>query len=284
MKLMNKSLLLQFLALFVITSLVGLLVASTFIREDIQVVIVNPDKESVENSVGLFLYIIIATAVFLGIIKLLPKRTYLMFKIFEGFALFFMVPIVLWAVLSLFFKPEEFELALQPIAVLMVILRNAVPEHVLLRNVSTVILAAGIGAFLGTGIGVLPIILFLVVMSVYDYIAVFKTKHMVTLAKAVTEKNLSFTFAMPTPEHQFELGTGDIVLPLAFAVSALHQFVPTLGYPNYWIPPLLILLASVVGLVLTLQRSSQHVGKPLPALPLQTVFMIIVYAGISLFL
>ncbi|MBS3061845.1 MAG: hypothetical protein J4215_04665 [Candidatus Diapherotrites archaeon] len=281
---MNQKLLSQFIVIFLVTNLLGLLVASTFIRENISVPIVNPDRESYENPLGLFLYILISTAVLLAVIKLLPKRTFLLFKILEGFAIFFMIPIVLWAVLSLFFKPQEFELALQPLALLVVILRNTLPEHLLLRNIITLFLAAGIGVFIGTGIGTIPIIAFLVAMSVYDYIAVFKTKHMMTLAKAVTEKNLSFTFGMPTPEHQFELGTGDLVIPLAFAVSVLNEYVVQLGSPHYWIAPLVILLFSFIGLVITLWQSSQKIGHALPALPLQSVLMILAYAGLRLFL
>jgi presenilin-like A22 family membrane protease len=183
---------------------------------------------------------------------------------------------------ALFFHPEEFSAALEPLAILFIILRNAVPEHLLLRNATTVILAAGIGAILGSGIGVIPVLAFLAAMSIYDYIAVFKTGHMVTLAKAVTKQNLSFTFAMPTPEHQFELGTGDIVLPLAFAVSVLHQYAARMAYPNYWIAPLAILAAAFIGLHFTLHYASKRVGKALPALPLQSVLMIIAYAALWL--
>ncbi|MDO8625533.1 MAG: presenilin family intramembrane aspartyl protease [Candidatus Diapherotrites archaeon] len=278
---MNQSLFSQFAVLFVVTCVLGLLVASTFIHENVQVTIVNADKESIENPIGLFAYILLATGVLLVLIKLLPKRSFLVFKILEGFALFYMVPVVLWALLVLFFNPVEFSAALEPLAILFIILRNAVPDHVLLRNAATIILAAGIGAVLGTGIGTIPILMFLAVMSIYDYIAVFKTKHMVTLAKAVTEKNLSFTFALPTPDHQFELGTGDIVLPLAFAVSVLHQYAGTLAYPNYWLPPIVILGAAFVGLFITINYASKRIGKALPALPIQAILMILAYAAMQ---
>ena len=114
----------------------------------------------------------------------------------------------------------------------------------------------------------------LVLLSVYDYVAVFKTKHMVTLAKSVTKKNLSFTYALPTKEHQFELGTGDLVMPLVFATSVLASTKPLYPFPQYLVPPTLILLASLTGLILTISYLSKRIGKALPALPPQTALMI----------
>ncbi|GEM_PF-455365 len=279
---MNSKLLLQLSALFILTSAIGLLVASTFIREKITVTIINEDKESVENTVGLFAYILVATGILLVLIRLFAGKTFLMFKLFEGFALFYMVQLVAYTLLALFFQPAEFELIPIHLALLLVILRNAMPDHVALRNAATIILAGGIGAVLGTGIGIFPIALFLLIMAVYDYIAVFKTKHMVVLAKAVTQKNLSFTLALPTAEHQFELGTGDLVMPLAFAVSILHAYADKLIYPYYFVPSILILAAALLGLAFTVNHSSKNIGKPLPALPLQTACMILVFLALQL--
>lgn len=279
---MNSKLLYQFIVLFLVTNAIGLLVAHSFIRQDVTVTVISDDKESLTNSVGLFVYIMFATGLLLVFLKYFSGKSLILFKILEGIAIYYTASIVLWAGLSLAFKPEEFQFLPEFAAIILIVLRNAIPEHVAIRNIVTVLLASGIGALIGTGIGTIPIAIFLAAMSIYDYIAVFKTKHMVTLAKAVTQKNLAFTFAMPTPEHQFELGTGDLVLPLAFAVSVLHVYAAKLLFPVYFIPSIVILLASFAGLFFTLQQSSSNVGKPLPALPLQTILMLIVFAAITL--
>jgi presenilin-like A22 family membrane protease len=139
-----------------------------------------------------------------------------------------------------------------------------------------------VGALLGVSIGVLPVIVFLILLAAYDYIAVFKTKHMVTMAKAVAKKNLSFTFALPTQKHQFELGTGDLVMPLVFSVSVLNDSLARgLIWPVATLPSIIILLAAFLGLAFTLDYGSKNVGKALPALPLQVAMMVVTYGLIS---
>ena len=101
---------------------------------------------------------------------------------------------------------------------------------------------------------------------------------MVTLAKGVTKKNLAFTFALPTKEHTFELGTGDMVIPLTFAVSVLNATKVSLPLELRLIPALIILLASLTGLIWTINFSAKKIGRALPALPPQTVLMVLAYA------
>jgi len=99
---------------------------------------------------------------------------------------------------------------------------------------------------------------------------------MVTLAKGISGKNLAFTVAIPTKEHQFELGTGDLVMPLVFAVSSMHAS-QGLGFPNYVVPAAMILIASLIGLLFTIDWVKKHIGRALPALPPQAVLMILAW-------
>src|SRR3989338_4603794 len=108
-------------------------------------------------------------------------------------------------------------------AILLTASRIVLSENLLLRNAASIIAIIGAGALLGVSLGVVPVIVFVILLSAYDFIAVFKTKHMVTLAKAMTKKNLAFTIALPTKEHKFELGTGDLVVPLVFASAVLQE-------------------------------------------------------------
>jgi len=162
------------------------------------------------------------------------------------------------------------------LAVELVMLKLFFPQNLWIRNISALIAVAGVGALVGVSLGIIPVLIFLILLSVYDFIAVFKTKHMVKLAKGISGKNLAFTVALPTKEHQFELGTGDLVLPLVFAVSAMDSS-KSLGFPLCTVPAFMILVASLVGLLLTINYVRKHVGKALPALPPQVALMIIAW-------
>ena len=122
--------------------------------------------------------------------------------------------------------------------------------------------------------GLVPVLVFIVLLSIYDLIAVFGTKHMVTIGKAVTKKNLAFTICMPSKNHTFELGNGDLVIPLICAVSVYANGL----FVNNGLVAGMVLGASFIGLLISIY--SVGVKKiPMPALPPQTVLMIIVIAA-----
>lgn len=277
----------QFVILFVLTNALGLLFANAFLPPEVTQQIsqavnkVSDDRNDPANAVGLLAYILGATAVLLVIIKFFKSKVPLLLRLFEGYALFFITLDFFGRLVFPFFSidlnasPDYSFLAFM-VALTFILLRNILHENILLRNASIILLVSYVGALIGTGFGLWVMVAFAVLLSVYDLIAVFKTKHMVVLAEAVTKKNLAFTYAIPTQEHQFELGTGDIVIPLAFATAVLQQYHFALAYPTYFLPAILILVASFTGLLATLEYSSRNIGKALPALPLQTVFMVLV--------
>lgn len=279
----NKSqLYAQLILLFLLTQGVGLFTGDKWIvfKEQglvEQPVIVNENPEDVQNSFGIVGYILVFTLVLLAIIKFAPEWLKdLLFRLFEALATVFASWVVFIAILVN-------DLVALAVAVLLVVVRNVWRRMILLRNFAAIVTTAGAGSFLGFALGVFPVIVLLVLLSIYDFIAVFKTKHMVTLANAMTKKNLSFTYALPTKEHTFELGTGDMVVPLTFAVSVLGLAKQSLVFPYYWSPPLLILLASLLGLLFTIDYSSKHVGTALPALPLQSICMIVMFGLMKFF-
>ena len=266
---MNKKLLLQLLALFLITQVLGLYVGMNLISSEIaREGIVNNNPDDPINSVGLFLYILGFTAVLLIILKFYKGD--LLFIIFESL-LVFLTSVIVFG----FVFPEEFGLIALILAVILVGTRLVFRKNVLLRNVASIIAASGAGPLIGYNFGLIPVMLFLVILAGYDIIAVFYTKHMVVLAKSITKKNLAFTFALPSKEHDFELGTGDMVIPLVFAVSVLVETTKSFSFPFALISPLIVLWGSLIGLLLTIHYSSKNVGQALPALPLQTIIMFV---------
>ena len=118
-------------------------------------------------------------------------------------------------------------------------------------------------------------------MSVYDYIAVYKTKHMVKMAKTMIAGRAIFAMIYPEHWHGFRshlnkthpgegfmmLGTGDFVFPIIMATSAY-----TVSATAAWT----VLAVSLLGLLLMhLIFSLQKVRRPMPALPPLAAFSII---------
>ncbi|QQR92549.1 MAG: hypothetical protein IPJ89_05385 [Candidatus Iainarchaeum archaeon] len=272
---MNRSLFLQLLGFFLIVQLVGLYVGFQLYQADIQPVIISDNPDDITNSFGLLGYVLLGTIVILLAIKFLPDNVlYWVFKGIEALAVFSTALIVFFA-----FIPEAFAILL---AVGLVTIRIFAPQYLIWRNISSIVATIGAGSLIGVSAGVLPVIVFLVLLAAYDYIAVFKTKHMVTMAKAVSKKNLAFTFALPTKEHQFELGTGDLVMPLVLSVAVMKQaLISGLEWPVAVIPSFAILIASFAGLWLTLDYGNKHIGKALPALPLQVALMVLMYGVLA---
>jgi len=278
---MNKNLLCQLVILFLITQVIGMYTAYALTDAGVSAQLATDNPEDIENSLYLFVYILVFTGVLLAVIYFVKGRLqYLVFKAFESLAIFGTSLIVLSALADIplfFFAGIENAVSwlVLLLSVGLVALRNIFPQQLWMRNMTSVIAVAGAGSLIGVSLGVVPIVIFIVLLAVYDLIAVFRTKHMVTLAKAITEKNLSFTYAMPVKEHKFEMGTGDMVVPLAVAASVLKFVSFAKPFPFNLLAPSLVLLAALAGLLLTIDYSSKHIGKALPALPPQTVLMLL---------
>lgn len=252
---------------FLLTQVLGIAVGVNLIGEIAsgemqQPTILTENPDDPINAVALIVGVLIFTVFLLLFLKLFKGAG--LFRLLELFVLFTASLLVF----TVFMPSVAFLFSVELVA-----LKLLLEKNVWIRNIAAIFAVAGIGALIGVTLGVIPVLVFLILLSAYDFIAVFKTKHMVALAKGISNKNLAFTVAIPTKEHQFELGTGDLVLPLVFAVSVMKA-EQAMGFPLYVVPGALILLASLVGLILTINYVRKHVGKALPALPPQAVLMI----------
>lgn len=150
------------------------------------------------------------------------------------------------------------------------ILRYSQVKNITTRSLAAGIAIMGAGAYIGTSIGMIPLVIFVTILSLYDIIAVFFTKHMIQIGKESTQNNYAFTIAIPTKKHHFEIGNGDLVIPLALASSII-----TSGpFTNNWIISGLIILMSYLGITISLQFVSKY-KTPMPALPPQVMLMLI---------
>ena len=260
------------IAFFLITQLLGLYVGNQYLQAikvgEAPPALENP--ESIENSFYLFGYIILST---MGILVLIKIRKS-MIRVLEAFVIFmaswftfdFLIPFDIWYLSLGFF-----------LALILTAWKMLRPS-ILNQDIAAIISGAGVGALLGASLGILPSIVFILILSCYDFVSVFITKHMVRMAKALTERPTAFTVAAP-PElkdfklkytgakkakkkfHIFQLGVGDMVIPLMFAVSVLSKF------------SLINAIASVIGSIIALLSLIYFMSKkpqPMPALPFIT--------------
>jgi presenilin-like A22 family membrane protease len=156
---------------------------------------------------------------------------------------------------------------------------------VLNQNLLIIFSIAGIGATLGLALKPEMMVLILLVLSVYDFIAVYKTKHMVTMAKDMIESGTILGLVFPASFSGFLknltevkpgqgefliLGGGDVAFPLIFSVSLLE-----FGILKSFLVALFSLLGLFTNFFFFLKQKER---KPIPALPLIAFFSVIGYS------
>ncbi len=247
------------LAIFAIVQTIGLYCGYQYLgliqSGEVQGPFENPD--SAANSIILFAYILITTFIIILIIKF--RKSFL--KIFEAMAVFF----ASWIAFD-FLIPYGLIGYLIPWGVILAILLTAwkmLKPTLLSQNIALIFSVSGAGAIIGGSLGVFPVIIFLLLLSAYDFVSVFITKHMVYMAKAITETPMAFTAAVPMKtekvDHVFQLGGGDLVMPLVLAVSVMGR----LGVYH----ALATSLGAFIALALLFLYVIKRPGEALPALP-----------------
>jgi presenilin-like A22 family membrane protease len=159
---------------------------------------------------------------------------------------------------------------------------------VLIHDVCMILGIAGVGSMLGLSLNPLMVVALLIIFSIYDWISVYKTKHMVKMAKEMIESKAILGLVIPPSLFGFReslekiepggkflvLGGGDVVFPLLFCVS----LIPT-GISNSIIVALFALIGLALGFYFFV---SQKVRQPIPALPPIALLSIIGYLIIRL--
>ncbi len=268
---------LQIFSYYLLVYLIGIITFLKLRSFNIIIETIAP-AESVWNSFYIIGSIIIATIVLLLIIKYIRKLPIL--KILEH--------IVVFLTLSLFISLFIQDIFAILIAVFLIIIKE-LWKNFLLRNLIVSIMVGFIGGYIAYALGILPIVVLLLLVAIYDYIAVFKTKHMVYLAQNIVDKNTVFTYELRTSDKplqktvenvnsissnkkiksKFDLGTGDFALPLI----AIVKFT----FINIYLG-LFCFLFVIIALLLTIfYLINNENAKALPAIPLQAIIILIFY-------
>lgn len=228
------------------------------------------------------LSMIVAVAIVLLIIKLVKStfkkrvllRTFFILAFFFGSLLFFEVwlqePTALIFVLALIFLWLKM-------------------PNIFIHNLLLISGITGLGCYLGLILMPEAVAILLIIFSVYDVIAVYKTKHMVKMAKGMMEARALPGLILPsqlselnTPLEKISLGGnflilggGDIVLPLLFSVSILQEGI---------LKSILVAFFALLGLLTSFWLFfRQKERRAIAALPPIALFSIIGYSITLLF-
>jgi presenilin-like A22 family membrane protease len=138
--------------------------------------------------------ILIASLLLIFLIRRGSTKILLLFEAFAilGGAFFFFLALI--SILTSYL-PQSLSVNINYIMVLSAVLALAllIAKRKLprLRNMTSIVASIGIGLALGINIGFGTALLFMFVLAIYDFTAVFITKHMVAMADAAVEMNLA---------------------------------------------------------------------------------------------
>lgn len=263
MKLRPQMLFAEF-SLFLAVQLLGLWVAHTILKT-----IPIPKIETGPSILWFLLAFIVATALIIILLRFFKGPV--AFGALFSFLIFIGSDIVFST-----FLPRLIALAL---AIAVVGVRILWP-NVLSHNFAIILAVAGVSAQLGIMLTVPAVIILLIVLSVYDVWAVFKTKHMVKMAKGLIQRGMPPTIIIPenigalgapiahvraeklrrkADKGKFLLlGSGDLAFPLIFAVAALEYGLQT---------SFAIIVGALAGILIVHYLLAKGKIRALPALP-----------------
>lgn len=164
-------------------------------------------------------------------------------------------------------------------------------RRVLMHDIGLIIAIAGLASSIGLGLSPRIAIVALLVLSFYDIVAVYKTKHMVAMARSMILSGAPFGFVVPIRWSDFLknrdeaqsgigdkfilLGAGDVGLPILLMSSAVLNSIWT---------GIIVGIFALIGVFVThLLFINQDKREPMAALPPIATFAIIGYLVTVLF-
>lgn len=217
------------ICLFIIAQVLGIYTGSVILRDMsrnpyVNGLIVTGNSDEPLNAVFFIVYVLFGAAIMIILIRIF-KLQLAIFKVMEFALISTSSSIVFYSFLRL---ALGFEISTISAIIMGLAFSTAKLFRPEMKNSAAVLATAGVGVIFGVSLGMLPAVLFLIMLAVYDYLSVFMTKHMVELADFVIKKDLAFTITAKGPparmgeeEKRIDLGTGDMIAPIMMEVSAL---------------------------------------------------------------
>ncbi len=276
---MEKKFLFIPLILFLISNLLGLLSASQLLTTQVveETVITNSNPIS---GLYFFLSLMVATAIILILYK---------FKV--NFLIKGWFYLALFSTTFLFFG-SFFSFIIAVLLAISAVLIRIFVKSLFVQNLICVCAFAGAGSFFGVTVGVIPSLVIIMLLSVYDIIAVHFTKHMVSLAKSGFKTNTLMAFMYhkkKTKESKRSqksekgkigtevgvLGGGDIIIPMIFSISIFRVF-------GLWASISSILVSALFLSFLMFRAKKGKVYPGLPAVCSGALIGFLIWLGLSL--
>jgi presenilin-like A22 family membrane protease len=150
-----------------------------------------------------------------------------------------------------------------------------------------ILVGAGAVAIFGISLGVIPVLILLILLAIYDFISVYETKHMIRLAEGVMDLKVPVLFVLPRnrqyshakwikdssalkgeeklqKREAYFMGLGDAVIPSTLVISAnFFLTAPSIGFIN--IPALGAIVGILIGyfgLMILVTKGKPQAGLP----------------------
>ena len=214
------------------------------------------------GALGFILVFLLATLILILILKFIKKPWVVMFlfylAVLEGLWLLGQAYLI-WPYNLVFF--------------IIILLYWLIFQNVLIHDLVIILSLSAISVIFGFNLTPSAGIIILLFLAIYDFWAVYKTKHMVEMFRGLAESKVYFTLVIPqnfsgllkkintvSPEKEFMfLGTGDIAIPAIFVVACLKINLLT---------SLITAAGAVMGFIfLYIIFITQIKKKPMPGLP-----------------
>ena len=237
------------------------------------------DPESIANVIYFIFLMLVVTAVLLILIR---KKVRIVISAVIAVSLAMVIYYVAFALLYPFIPEITAHIIGAVVGIGGVLLLKFYPEWFVIDAVG-LITSAGCAAIFGISLSPLPVVVLLILLVVYDYLAVHKTKHMLTLADGVMQQKMPIMFIVPKKlkysyareglviqdkkeeRGAYMLGLGDVIFPGVLVVSA-QVFCEGLAVFGIELPALGAFVGAVLGMILL--AIPMKSGKPQPGLPL----------------
>ena len=255
------------LLIFLMAHLIGLTIINNYmpkktstgevIEKKLPLNIERPQIEEKTSFITIFIIIIFST-----LIALLLMR----FNAMKLWKLWFFISITLTITIALnAFIPQYLALAIGIIAALIKVLK----PNIIVNNLAELFIYGGLAAIFVPILNLFSITILLILISIYDFYAVFKSKHMIKLAKFQTKSkifagiNIPYKFKEAKKEKVTTaiLGGGDIGFTLFFSGVVLKEFS--------FLSAVIVSLATSLALLSLFLYSKK--GKFYPAMPVLTL-------------
>jgi presenilin-like A22 family membrane protease len=238
------------------------------------------DPSSIANPFIFIVILLVFTGFLLVLIKYDLKRV---IAAIIALSIFLTFGYIFTALVSAALGTTDFAMVLILIlSVLATALLYIYPEWYVIDGLG-ILIGAGVASIFGVSLEILPVVILLILLAVYDAVSVYKTKHMITLAEGVIDLKTPILFVVPKRRDYsfirdgigklddggeraaFIIGMGDLIMPSILVVSA-NVFLKgwrLAGIIN--LPALGAIIGSLAGLSVLLYFVSS--GKPQAGLP-----------------